>query len=130
MLLNLLLIDDDIFFRELIKDILIDYPVNVIEAPDGDQGLELLKKEPVHIVITDIIMPEKEGLESIIEIIQKYPGVKIIAVSGGGNTGTTQYLDMAESLGAHETLAKPFEASELIEKINKLTNNKLKMSES
>ncbi len=125
MLLNLLLVDDDIFFRELIKDMLIDLPVNIIEAPDGEKGIDILKREPIHIVITDIIMPEKEGLESIIEIIQKYPGVKIIAVSGGGNTGTTQYLDMAQSLGAHATLAKPFEKKELLEKMNELTNSNL-----
>lgn len=124
MLINLLIIDDDIFFRELIKDILNDYPINIIEAANGEEGLDTLKKEPIHVVITDIIMPEKEGLESIIEIIQKYPGVKILAVSGGGASGTTYYLEMAQSLGAHETLAKPFDNKALIDKINLLTNRK------
>lgn len=125
MLINLLIIDDDIFFRELIKDILNDYPVNILEATDGDKGLEMLKSEPIHLVITDIIMPEKEGLESIIEIIQKYPGVKILAVSGGGSSGSPHYLEMARSLGAHATLAKPFDDKTLIDKINELIHNKL-----
>lgn len=125
MLLNLLIIDDDIFFRELIKDILQEYPVTVYEAANGDEGLLVLRQESIKIVITDIIMPEKEGLESITEIIQKYPGIKIIAVSGGGATGSNQYLEMASSLGAHGTLAKPFEKDELIEMINILTGNQL-----
>ena len=125
MLINLLIIDDDIFFRELLKDILIEYPVQLYEASNGEEGLDILKQEPIHVVITDIIMPEKEGLESIIEIIQKYPGVKILAVSGGGSDGSVHYLEMAKSLGAHETMAKPFSQNELIEKLNKLTNNKI-----
>jgi len=124
MLTNILIIDDDIFLRELIKDILIDYPVNIFEAGNGDQGLELLKQEPIHLVITDIIMPEKEGLESIIEIIQKYPGIKILAISGGGSTGSEQYLEMASNLGAHATLAKPFDKDDLLEKLNELTYNR------
>ncbi|PLX17946.1 MAG: response regulator [Salinivirgaceae bacterium] len=124
MLTNILIIDDDIFLRELIKDILIDYPVNIFEAGNGDQGLELLKQEPIHLVITDIIMPEKEGLESIIEIIQKYPGIKILAISGGGSTGSEQYLEMASNLGAHATLAKPFDKDDLLEKLNELTDNR------
>ena len=124
MLTNILIIDDDIFLRELIKDILIDYPVNIFEAGNGDQGLDILKQEPIHLVITDIIMPEKEGLESIIEIIQKYPGIKILAISGGGSSGSEQYLDMASNLGAHATLAKPFGKDDLLEKLNELIDNR------
>ena len=124
MLINMLIIDDDIFFRELIKDILIEFPVQLYEAPDGEKGIDILKKEPIHIVITDIIMPEKEGLESIIEIIQKYPGVKILAITGGGSSGSVHYLEMAKSLGAHATLAKPFDQHDLIAKLNELTDNK------
>lgn len=124
MLTNILIIDDDIFLRELIKDILIDHPVNLFEAGNGDQGLEILKQEPIHLVITDIIMPEKEGLESIIEIIQKYPGIKILAISGGGSSGSEQYLEMASNLGAHATLSKPFDKNELLEKMNELIDNR------
>ncbi|MFO7863153.1 MAG: response regulator [Salinivirgaceae bacterium] len=125
MMLNLLIIDDDIFFRELIKDILQDYPVTVHEAANGDEGLVVMRQEAIKVVVTDIIMPEKEGLESIIEILQKYPGTKIVAVSGGGSAGSSDYLEMAASLGAHATLAKPFEKEELIETLNQLVDNKL-----
>lgn len=123
MLLNLLIIDDDVFFRELVKDILQDYPVMVHEASNGEEGLIVLRQEPIKVVITDIIMPEKEGLESIIEIIQKYPGIKIVAVSGGGATGSNHYLEMASSLGAHATLAKPFKKEELLELLVQLAGN-------
>lgn len=124
MLTNILIIDDDVFLRELIKDILLDYPVSIFEAGNGDQGLDILKQEPIHLVITDIIMPEKEGLESIIEIIQKYPGIKILAISGGGSSGSEQYLDMASNLGAHATLPKPFGKDDLLEKLNELVDNR------
>ncbi len=124
-MLNLLIIDDDIFFRELIKDILQDYPVTVHEAANGEEGLVVMRQETIKVVVTDIIMPEKEGLESIMEILQKYPGTKIVAVSGGGAGRGSDYLEMATSLGAHATLAKPFEKEELIEALNQLTDNKL-----
>lgn len=120
MLLKLLVIDDDVFFRELVKDILQDYPITIHEASNGEEGLLVLRQEPIQIVITDIIMPEKEGLESIIEIIQKYPGIQIIAVSGGGASGGNYYLEMASSLGAHATLAKPFEKQELLDLLMQL----------
>ena len=120
MLTKILLIDDDIFFRELVKDILVDYPVDILEASNGDKGLEIIKNNPIKLVITDIIMPEKEGLESIIEITTKYPGIKILAISGGGSSGNVNYLEMAESLGAHGILAKPFGKDELISELKKL----------
>ncbi len=80
-----------------------------MEAPDGKVALWIYKEKPADLIITDIIMPEKEGIETIMELKREFPDVKIIAISGGGKGDAGQYLDMAKKMGADNTLAKPFE---------------------
>ena len=72
------------------------------------------------VMITDLIMPEKEGIETIIEVKKNYPAVKIIAISGGGEVGPENFLVLADALGAHTTLKKPFSGQELIRAIKNL----------
>jgi YesN/AraC family two-component response regulator len=90
------------------------------EAADGRTGMTLLQQNSIDLVITDIIMPEKEGLETIIDIRHDFPNMKILAISGGGKTGLPDFLPAAKKFGAHKTLAKPFGKKELLEVVNSI----------
>lgn len=114
---RILIIDDDDQVRTLLRMILEREGHEVIEAPDGEVGVELYRKEPADVVITDIFMPEKEGLETIMDLRLEYPEVKLIAISGGGHLKAHEYLHMARKLGAQLTLTKPFERDELLEAV-------------
>ncbi len=90
---------------------------SVFSALDGAEGIKIFEKEKPDLVITDIIMPEKEGLETILELKKNAPEVKIIAISGGGRSLPDDYLRTAEYFGADKTLTKPFSKSELLQSI-------------
>ena len=121
MSISILLIDDDDQFRAMMNEALTGEGYQVSEASDGRQALALYASKPTDLVITDLVMPEKEGLEMIAEIKRLYPGVKIIAISGGGRTGSTHnFLKIAKSLGAQRTLAKPFLHHEMLEAITQV----------
>ena len=96
-----------------------DYEL-VITASDGKRGMTVLRDEHPDVVITDIIMPEQEGIDTIIQIRRERPGIKIIAISGGGRIRNIDFLEMAQSLGADEVIAKPFEADELLNRLLRL----------
>jgi CheY-like chemotaxis protein len=112
--MKILVIDDDHLVRYALSKILLSYGYEVVTAADGKRGMIVLREEHPDAVITDIIMPEQEGIDTIIQIRRERPGVKIIAISGGGRIRNIDFLDMAQSLGADEVLAKPFEAEELL----------------
>jgi DNA-binding response OmpR family regulator len=114
---RILLIDDDIAVLRTLEIILSDLGYDIVTAKDGMEGLRAFHKTHPDLVITDLIMPEKEGLETIIEMRRERPEVKIIAISGGGRVHNTNFLEMATSLGANAVLPKPFDPSELDEKI-------------
>jgi len=82
--------------------------------------VKMHRENPMDLVITDIIMPEKEGLEIITEFRREYPSVKLIAISGGGRIGPANYLKMAKLLGAERTFAKPVDTSQLLSAIEEL----------
>ncbi|MFQ5709523.1 MAG: response regulator [bacterium] len=90
---------------------------------NGKQAIRFHKKQPVDLVITDIIMPEKEGIEIIIQLRREFPDVKIIAISGGGRTTPQLYLEMAKTLGADRAFFKPFERKEMLEAIKELVDD-------
>ncbi|HDP99280.1 MAG TPA: response regulator [bacterium] len=117
---RILIIDDDDQFREMLCAMLEKEGFQVEEAADGDIGIELQRKRPFDLILTDIIMPNKEGIGTIIDLRHDFPDVKIIAISGGGRIVPNNYLDVAEKLGAHRTLSKPFERKELISVIREL----------
>jgi len=117
----ILLIDDEKPFRAVIKQVLTRAGYDVVEAANGVEGINRFYEQPTDMIITDIIMPEKEGIETIIELKKAHPEVKLIAMSGGGWYGTDIDFDMAKKLGAR-TLDKPFELQELLDVISELLN--------
>lgn len=119
--MKVLVIDDDRPINKLIKFILENENHYVLSAFDGIEGLKILKSNPdIDLVITDIIMPEKEGIETIIEIKKSYKNTKIIAISGGGKLKPEGYLKLAKKLGADQVLEKPFDEDTLINLVNNL----------
>jgi len=93
---RILIIDDDAQILKMLRQILEREKYHVTEASNGKEGLRLYRENPADLVITDIIMPEKEGIEIIIELKRDYPDVKIIAISGGGRINPEDYLDIAK----------------------------------
>ncbi len=121
---SILIVDDDPQIVKLLKKILEMAGYKTMAAPDGKVGLKTFKAHPPDLIIIDMVMPEKEGLETIIEIKRIDPKAKIIAISGGGKVDPFTYLPMAKKLGAAETLAKPLDREELLEKVTSvLTEN-------
>lgn len=110
---RILIIDDDDLLRSTLKQALEHFGHSVREAADGIQGIAAYHAEPAELVITDIVMPEKEGLDIIRDLRRDYPGLRIIAMSGGLAYDPKLYLHMAERFGATAVLAKPFELTEL-----------------
>ncbi len=105
---KILIIDDDEQYRKMLRSFLERDGFGIFEAGNGDEGIKIFKAEKPEIVITDIIMPDKEGLETIREIKRLWMDTKIIAISGGGLMHTVSYLDLALKLGADYALEKPF----------------------
>ena len=117
----ILLIDDDQQLRTAVKRMLAAAGNHtVIEAKDGREGLAIFRSQRPSLVITDILMPEKEGIETIMDIRRSAPEVKIVAMSGGGSSGDTRFLQIAQKLGADAVLAKPVRAAELAETVTRL----------
>lgn len=115
-----LVIDDEPLMRRVVHRILAAEGHTVLEAGDGRIGLQLLHSHQPAIVLTDILMPEKEGLETIREIRKSNSAIKILAMSGGGASQDAHILQWAQRLGADTILRKPFHASELIEAVGGL----------
>jgi DNA-binding NtrC family response regulator len=116
---KILVIDDDPMVRKAIERILDRKGYDVVMADDGRRGLKLFEREQPDLVITDIIMPEREGIETIRAIQKIRPGAKIIAISGGGRVGNVDFLTLAAKLGAREIIAKPFDPSELTRSVSR-----------
>lgn len=112
---TILLIDDDELIRITVRRILESAGHTVVEAKNGDEGLRLVRTIPLDLIITDIIMPEKEGIETILEIRKLNKNIRIIAISGGGRAHTMDFLPLARRLGADQALRKPFTPDELLE---------------
>ena len=117
---RILLIDDDADFRAMLRAKLIHFGHVVIEARNGREGMELFPYADAEVVITDIVMPEKEGIEVLMELRNRQPPVKIIAISGCGPQGAGDYLHMAQMLGAAKVLAKPFTDEALVAAVDAL----------
>jgi len=119
---SILIVDDEPGIRELLSMIL-EAGHSVIAAEDGIEAPKVMASREINVVITDLLMPERDGLEFITEIRAKYPKVKIIAMSGGGHIARDSYLRIARNFGAHIILEKPFTQANVlgaIEKVQKL----------
>jgi CheY-like chemotaxis protein len=111
---KILVIDDNAQMRRTVRHVLAGGNHEVIEAADGNQGLDQFALHRPEIVITDLLMPEKEGIETIRELRRMAPALRIIAMSGGGTDNDSIFLGMAKALGADAVLAKPFRADDLL----------------
>lgn len=117
---SVLVIDDEEIIRNLLRDILEHEGYRVSEAVDGDKGIRQYQENPTDLVITDLIMPGKEGIETIRELRSLFPDVKIVAVSGGGRIGPDCYLKMAKGFGALRTLNKPIRREILLKTVQEV----------
>lgn len=111
---TVLVIDDDQSVRDTVGLVVAAIGHEVLVAANGLQGIEMFASVGSDLVITDILMPEKDGIETIRELRQLRADLPIIAMSGGGRTDNSDYLEMARRFGANRTLAKPFEPDALI----------------
>ena len=113
---SVLVVDDEDQVRALLRTTLEKAGYQVVEGRTGKEGLERYRESPTDLVIMDILMPGKDGLESIMELRSEYPAAKIIAITGGSqNVGSMDFLDVAKMMGARRTLHKPFQLKELLE---------------
>ncbi len=111
---RILIIDDQDSVRSMLRHMLETADYDVVEAADGRQGIERYKEDRADLVITDIVMPEKDGIETIMELCRDDPDARIIAISGGGRWVGKDYLEMAGKLGARRVLPKPVKRVDLL----------------
>ena len=116
---RILVVDDEVQIRTMLTEILEQEGYEVHAAGNGEEGLDLAGKLAFDLVITDMIMPVKDGLKFIMELVRDQPDLKIIAISGGGAIKAERYLTMAGYLGDVATLEKPFKLEVLLELIRK-----------
>ena len=119
---SILIIEDDVDLRRMLVRLLERENYIIFETGNGLEALNLLNHYIPDLIITDIIMPDQDGIGTINVLRKKYPGIKIIAISGGGRMLSKDYLSIASMLGAHYTLPKPFANNELLEKIKELVS--------
>jgi DNA-binding response OmpR family regulator len=117
---RILVVDDDDQVRGVLRAMLEREGYEVDEAPDGRAAVARYKEQPADLVVLDMLMPEMEGVETMLTMRRLDAGVRIIAISGGGHLGPKIYLDSARKFGAHQTFAKPVDRDELLEGIRQL----------
>ncbi len=117
---RILVIDDDAQIRDVLRQALERVGYEVVCAPDADSATALCEDGKTDLIITDIVMPEKDGMEAIIEFKKNLPGTKIIAISGGAKIGPYSYLMMAQRLGADRIFTKPLDRGELLAAVHQL----------
>lgn len=117
---GILLVEDEKELREMLKISLIRHKYTVIEAANGKDAIAHFRPSVTDLVITDLIMPEEDGLKVIMKLRELKPDLKIIAISGGGKAGPGSYLNMAKALGANAIFSKPFSVNELIAMVESL----------
>lgn len=123
---TILVIDDNPEFREILRIHLEANGHRTVLANNGEQGLVLLEREAIDIVLTDILMPQRDGVEVLREVKRRWPGLPVIAISGGGWIGATELLGMAERLGADQVLQKPVRRDDLIRAVDEALTANLK----
>ena len=115
---RILIIDDDKMVLNMLRQVLEGAQHTVVEASNGEVAMRLWREHPADLIITDILMPEKDGLEVIRELRRECPTVKVIALSGGSRKIHFDALDVAKRFGALSTLEKPFELKELLASVD------------
>jgi CheY-like chemotaxis protein len=120
---GVLIVEDDKELREMLKMSLLRSGFTVLEAGNGKEAITHFKPLLTDLVVTDLIMPEEDGLKVVIKLRELKPSIKIIAISGGGKVGPGSYLNLAKALGADAIYSKPFSVNELTAKIEQLLDN-------
>ena len=116
----ILVIDDDPQVLALFKRFLETEGHSVATASNGQAGIGIFRNSQADLVVTDMVMPVKDGLKTIMELEKEFPGIKIIAISGGGVIEPDRYLDLAEHIGVKQTLTKPVTKEQLINAVNEV----------
>ena len=117
---SILLIEDDELFRSTLAEALISQGYTVIQATDGEEGVKMFKARPTDLVLTDVVMPNKEGIATVRELRRANPKLGIIAMSGGLASDAPLYLQLAGGLGADRTLQKPFPLTVLLQAVKEV----------
>ena len=117
---RILIIDDEPQIRSMLTLMLEREGYEVVEAPDGVDGIKIYRQNPADLIITDLIMPNKDGIGMIIDLKKEFPNVKIIAMSGGGLNKPDGYLKGAKKLGAACTLTKPIDREEMLKAVREI----------
>ena len=117
---RILIIDDEQQIRSMLRLMLERDGYEVVEAPDGIEGIKAYRQKPADLIITDLIMPNKDGIGMIIELQKEFPDVKIIAMSGGGLNKPEGYLKGAKKLGAACTLTKPIDREKMLRAVKNI----------
>lgn len=119
---SVLVIDDEAPVRKVLRKALEMERYKVMDAADGSEGIDLCREHPMDLVLTDILMPEKEGLETIMAFKRDFPEVRIFAMSGCGLIDSDCCLGMAKGLGAARVYTKPIKIEGLLEDVGELLN--------
>lgn len=117
---RILIIEDDNEVREYLESVLSRAGYDVSSASNGKEGVEIFRDNPADLVVTDIIMPEKDGIETIMDLRRANSDLRVIAISGGGRAEPENYLHSAKLLGASRTMKKPFTNQEMLDAIAEL----------
>ena len=117
---RILVIEDDNEVRDYLESVLTRDGYEVEGASNGKDGVASFQRNPVDLVITDIIMPEKDGIETIMDLKRSNKDLKVIAISGGGRAEPENYLHSAKLIGANLTLRKPFTNEEMLRAVREL----------
>jgi CheY-like chemotaxis protein len=117
---GILIVEDEKDLREMLKVSLTRRKFTVLEAENGKDAITRFKPAVTDLVITDLIMPDEDGLKVIMKLRELKPAIKIIAISGGGKAGPASYLNLAKALGADAIYSKPFSVNDMINKIEEL----------
>jgi len=116
---RILVIEDDDEIRTILRGVLEEEGYDVVEARDGREGAKIYREISFDLVIRDMVMPQKDGIETIADLQAMFPEVKIIAISGGDRLGPEPYLAIAKGFGAANVFTKPFRIKELLEAVTK-----------
>ena len=121
---TILVVDDEKDVCEYMRDLLENAGYKVITAENGNAAIKIFKQSPADLVITDLLMPEKDGAEMVIELRSDFPDVKVIIITGNGkNLKAEDHLELIESLNVNCSFTKPVDSNKLLFEINNLLNN-------
>ncbi len=117
---SILVVEDDDAIRGSLEKILTKSGFTTVEASNGRDALAAFDPRTIDAVVLDLIMPDVEGIETLTKLRRSSPDVRVLAISGGGQIGAVEYLDLAKKLGARATLEKPFTPEAFLEALNQV----------